>query len=412
MLNTNETLLKLYVIFLAVVGIFTGEIHLPAFAQLRSTFGTTEVYVGLTVSVYMFGFAIGQLIYGPLSDMLGRKPVLTVGMAIFALSSIGCMFVSNIEQLLVLRFIQAFGASAAYVIWQPIVIDSFSSDKVQKVFATTVALLGVSPALAPLIGGFLASSIGWKSIFVLLCIISVAIFLITAIFFKESNKNIENHASTFDLTSGYMTLIRDGVFWGLSLAVAFNVAVYMVYITLIPFVLAELGWAPEQIGMIFLPVAISFMFGSMVSKRVVAISGELAAVCTGASLSLLSCVVVLIIIVNGLAISGYELAVAFLFVAFFNGFVLPNTMSVLMQRHSCIAGTCASGMGFLMSILTVITTAIGVYFAEFYGAQVVLGVELVIAALISLMVFVVSSRKLKNDEDNDKTGAIECEVAG
>lgn len=117
--------------------------------------------VSASLSLFLAGFAAAQLLWGPLSDRYGRKPVLFIGLTIFALGSLGMLWVENAATLLILRFVQAVGVCAAAVIWQALVTDYYPSQKVNRIFATIMPLVGLSPALAPLLGSWLLVHFSW-----------------------------------------------------------------------------------------------------------------------------------------------------------------------------------------------------------------------------------------------------------
>lgn len=140
---------------LSVLGFLATDMYLPAFAAIQADLQTPASAVSASLSLFLAGFAAAQLLWGPLSDRYGRKPVLLIGLTIFALGSLGMLWVENAAMLLVLRFVQAVGVCAAAVIWQALVTDYYPSQKVNRIFATIMPLVGLSPATAPLLGSWL-----------------------------------------------------------------------------------------------------------------------------------------------------------------------------------------------------------------------------------------------------------------
>lgn len=165
-----------YLAGLSMLGYLAMDMYLPAFGTLRSELGLSAGAVGASLSIFLAGFAFGQLLWGPLSDRLGRKPVLLAGLSMFALGCVGMLFVDNAALLLTLRFIQAIGICAAAVTWQALVIDRYPSDKANRVFAGIMPLMGLSPALAPLLGAVVLNHLGWQAIFAVL--LGLALLLI------------------------------------------------------------------------------------------------------------------------------------------------------------------------------------------------------------------------------------------
>ena len=130
---------------LSVLGFLATDMYLPAFAAIQADLQTPASAVSASLSLFLAGFAAAQLLWGPLSDRYGRKPVLLIGLTIFALGSLGMLWVENAATLLVLRFVQAVGVCAAAVIWQALVTDYYPSQKVNRIFATIMPLVGLSP---------------------------------------------------------------------------------------------------------------------------------------------------------------------------------------------------------------------------------------------------------------------------
>ena len=169
----------LYLAGLSMLGYLAMDMYLPAFGTLRTDLQLSAGAVGASLSIFLAGFAVGQLLWGPLSDRLGRKPVLLAGLSMFALGCLGMLWVDSALWLLSLRFIQAIGICAAAVTWQALVIDRYPADKANRVFAGIMPLMGLSPALAPLLGAVVLNHLGWQAIFTVLFGIAVLLLLPT-----------------------------------------------------------------------------------------------------------------------------------------------------------------------------------------------------------------------------------------
>ena len=162
-----------------------------------------------SLSLFLAGFAVAQLLWGPLSDHYGRKPILLLGLSIFALGSLGMLWVENATGLLVLRFVQAVGVCAASVIWQALVTDYYPSQKVNRIFATIMPLVGLSPALAPLLGSWILVHFSWQAIFATLFAITL-ILMLPALRLKPTAKARDD--SQDKLT--FATLLRSKTYRG------------------------------------------------------------------------------------------------------------------------------------------------------------------------------------------------------
>ena len=140
---------------LSVLGFLATDMYLPAFAAMQEDLQTPAAAISASLSLFLAGFAFAQLLWGPLSDRFGRKPVLLLGLAIFAVGCLGMLWVRDATWLLVLRFVQAVGVCAAAVTWQALVTDYYPANRTNRIFATIMPLVGLSPALAPLLGSWI-----------------------------------------------------------------------------------------------------------------------------------------------------------------------------------------------------------------------------------------------------------------
>ncbi|HFV8054434.1 TPA: purine nucleoside transporter PunC [Escherichia coli] len=241
---------------LSVLGFLATDMYLPAFAAIQADLQTPASAVSASLSLFLAGFAAAQLLWGPLSDRYGRKPVLLIGLTIFALGSLGMLWVENAATLLVLRFVQAVGVCAAAVIWQALVTDYYPSQKVNRIFATIMPLVGLSPALAPLLGSWLLVHFSWQAIFAILFAITVV--LILPIFWLKPTTKARNNSQD-GLT--FTDLLRSKTYRGNVLIYAACSASFFAWLTGSPFILSEMGYSPAVIGLSYVPQTIAFLIG-------------------------------------------------------------------------------------------------------------------------------------------------------
>lgn len=241
---------------LSVLGFLATDMYLPAFAAIQADLQTPASAVSASLSLFLAGFAAAQLLWGPLSDRYGRKPVLLIGLTIFALGSLGMLWVENAATLLVLRFVQAVGVCAAAVIWQALVTDYYPSQKVNRIFADIMPLVGLSPALAPLLGSWLLVHFSWQAIFATLFAITVV--LILPIFWLKPTTKARNNSQD-GLT--FTDLLRSKTYRGNVLIYAACSASFFAWLTGSPFILSEMGYSPAVIGLSYVPQTIAFLIG-------------------------------------------------------------------------------------------------------------------------------------------------------
>src|ERR1700743_1358314 len=167
---------------LTALGPFSIDMYLPGFPAIAKSFNTTTAHVSLSLSSFFIGLAVGQLLYGPLLDRVGRKKPLYAGLVLYMAASAGCFFSSGIEMLILLRFLQAVGSCAAGVASMAMVRDIFPLKDNAKVFALLILVLSASPMIAPTVGSYLTAAFGWQSVFIML--MSIAVLILIAVIFS------------------------------------------------------------------------------------------------------------------------------------------------------------------------------------------------------------------------------------
>jgi MFS transporter, DHA1 family, multidrug resistance protein len=252
---------------LATVTPFAIDMYLPAFAQIAEDFGSTTAVISLSVSSYFIGMALGQILYGPLLDRFGRKRPLYVGLIIFIIASVGCMQSHDVTTLVTFRFFQALGGSVAWVGAMAMVRDFFPVEESARIFSLLVLILGVSPLLAPTFGGFIITTFGWQSIFIILAVI-VLIILIVVFFYLP-----EGHAPdpTISLRAGpmietFLSILKNPQFSTYTFAGAFSFATLFIYVAGSPIIFMEIyNVSPKMYGGIFALLSVGFIGSSQLN---------------------------------------------------------------------------------------------------------------------------------------------------
>ncbi|WP_337015371.1 purine nucleoside transporter PunC [Leclercia sp. AS011] len=241
---------------LSVLGFLATDMYLPAFSIMQEDLQTPAAAISASLSLFLAGFAFAQLLWGPMSDRFGRKPVLLAGLAIFALGCLGMLWVRDATWLLVLRFIQAVGVCAAAVTWQALVTDYYPASRTNRIFATIMPLVGLSPALAPLLGSWILAHFSWQAIFAVLFAITL-VLMIPAFSLKPAaaKKGQSEQRVTF------VSLLRSRTYRGNVLIYAACSASFFAWLTGSPFILSDMGYSPAAIGLSYVPQTIAFLIG-------------------------------------------------------------------------------------------------------------------------------------------------------
>ncbi|QKJ04413.1 purine nucleoside transporter PunC [Yersinia mollaretii] len=249
-----------YLAGLSMLGYLATDMYLPAFGAMQQELQTSAGSISASLSIFLAGFAIAQLIWGPVSDKLGRKPVLLAGLGLFALGCLGILWVETATQLLILRFIQAVGVCSAAVSWQALVVDRYRDGKANRVFATIMPLVALSPALAPLLGAWLLNHFSWRSIFVVLLVITLLLLIPTARL-KERKKSVTDKADQHKTAISFWQLLKSPVFSGNVMIFAACSAGFFAWLTGSPFILGDMGYGPNAIGLSYVPQTLAFLLG-------------------------------------------------------------------------------------------------------------------------------------------------------
>ncbi len=254
---------------LGMLGPFSIDTYLPAFAGIAQSLGATPVQMQQTLSAYLFGFAFMSLFHGAISDSVGRRPVVLWGLAAFTLASLGCALSQSIGQLVFFRAMQGLSTGAGIVVARAVVRDMFAPAQAQKVMSQITIYFGVAPAVAPIVGGWLFVHLGWHSIFWFLTGIGVVLWLANYKLLPETlHLTHRQPLKVSNLMQGYLQLGRDPRFLLLALASGVPFNGMFLYVLSAPSFLGEhLGLAPTQFFWFFILAISGIMGGAWLSGR-------------------------------------------------------------------------------------------------------------------------------------------------
>lgn len=276
-LNISRTRLAFILGALAMFGPFSIDTIFPAFAVMERDLGVGKVAMQQTISSYLLGYAAMSLFHGPLSDALGRKPVILAGIVIFLLSSIGAALADTLDQLLFFRVLQGLSAGVGLIVGRAVVRDALDGDDAQKLMSQISMIFGVAPAIAPVIGGWILGLSHWRGIFWFLAVFALGLLVMAAWFLPESHppeKRLPLNVPV--LARGYQHILSNRRFRLLALAGTFNFGALFLYIASAPaFVLDVLKLNEQQFVWFFAPTIAGMIFGAFLSGRAAGrMSGE------------------------------------------------------------------------------------------------------------------------------------------
>jgi MFS transporter, DHA1 family, multidrug resistance protein len=322
------------------------DMYLPAMPVMEKVFHTSAAAVQITMVTFLAGFAVGQSLYGPITDRFGRKPPLYASLLLFIASSAACAVAPSIRVMSVFRLVQAIAACGGSVMSRAMVRDLFPPQELRRVFSMLVLVLGVSPVIAPLFGSYLLLWFGWQAAFVTQALVGTACLVGMHFRLPESLAHDARRPLHWDtITSGYAELFRDRTFLGASVVCGFSTAGAFAYITSAPFVFISLYKVPvEHFGWLFGSVAAGMVAASQINGRM-SHRIPLWRVLRIANLVQLGAgILLLFTVLTGIGgLAGVFVGV-FVYVSA-QGFVFPNGSAIAMMRHGKIAGTASAMLG-------------------------------------------------------------------
>jgi len=253
---------------LSALGPFSIDMYLPGFPAIAADLGTTVAKVGLSLSSFFIGISAGQFLYGPLLDRYGRKRPLYLGIFVYLLASVSCALVHSVEGLIVLRLFQALGACAGLVASRAMVRDLFDVKENARVFSLLMLVVGVSPIIAPTLGGYVTVAFSWKYIFYILAAIATLVLIAVHFALPETRKPDPGHSlRPGPIVASFLHVFKDPQFYTYALTGATASAGLYAYIAGSPFVFMKLFHVTEkQYGWIFALVAMGLIGSSQLNS--------------------------------------------------------------------------------------------------------------------------------------------------
>lgn len=353
--------------FISMLMPLAVDMYLSAMPAMATFFATNEGQVQLTLSTYILGFALGQLIYGPISDSIGRKPVIIYGILTFALVSIGCAMVSNITQLIVLRFFHGLTAASAAVVINALLRDTFKGQEFSRMLSMVLLVSNIAPLTAPLMGGWILYFLNWQAIFIVLGLLALFTFLLAIINIQETLVLKKRHPfSLIRILRNFVSIGSNPAVLCFMLTTSFSFSGMFAFITAGSSVyIGHFGVSEIDFGYYFGLNIVFMMALNITNTKLVKRLGVLRMFIVGISLqttmSLLLITVSLLelpFIFFVLCVSGYVGCIAM---------VSSNAMAMIMDRFPHIAGTASSLVGF---VRFTIAALVGIVLAQIHTASV------------------------------------------
>lgn len=323
------------------------DLYLASLPHLATDFAVSPAAVQQTLSFFVIGFGSAQLVSGPLSDRYGRRPVLLSGLAIYFVASLACTFAPTLDLLVASRFIQAIGCCTAVVVARALVRDAYAPTEGAQVLARASSLLSLAPIFGPVLGGYLQVGFGWRAAFIVHALFCTALAIIAWRQLKETNR-YPNPQATYirTLIAVYRRIVASRVFLAFVLPGALSYAAIFTFISGSSFVLIRVLGVPTEIyGYCFAFGVTGYLGGTLLCRRLLVSAGLARSIMVGATLSLLSGVLFLLLVLCGL--QHWAVVVGCLFLTMFaHGINFPCAQSGAVAPFPREAGSAAGLLGF------------------------------------------------------------------
>ncbi|AWM88529.1 multidrug effflux MFS transporter [Microvirga sp. 17 mud 1-3] len=332
---------------LSAIGPFAIDMYLPAFPAIARDLQVDVSAVQMSLMSFFLAIAICQVVYGPVSDQVGRKPPIYFGLVLFIAGAIGCSFARSAEALIAFRFLQGVGACASMVITRAIVRDLHTGADAARLMATIMLVFSVSPILAPLAGSTLTEFYSWRVIFWAIAGIGLLGLLVVATLLPETRARTASRRSIGEVVRTYGSLLKDWHFLGLVFIGGLGQASFFAYLAGSSIVFIEhFGLTPSRYSLVFASNAIAFIGGAQFNSTLMRRFGAERVV--RRAISVFAAMTTLLLVVTLSGVDSPYVLWGMLFVAFGAlGLVIPSTAVLALEAHGPIAGTASALMGTL-----------------------------------------------------------------
>ena len=405
-MNTNTAItkkkyIKLILILgsLTALGPFSIDMYLPGFAGIAKDLNTSVANVSMTLSSYFIGISAGQLLYGPLLDRFGRKRPLFIGLIVYILASLGCVFVTDIDTFIGLRFVQAVGSCAATVASVSMVRDLFPVKDIPKVFSMLMLVVGLSPMLAPTIGGYITADYGWHTVFFILMCMGIVILIASQIVLPNTYlPDTSISLKPRPIITNFIKIIKEPQFYTYAFAGAIAFSGLFTYVAASPIVFMDIFKVDAKTyGWIFAFMSLSFISASQVNSLLLR-KFKSEQMIFGALISQTFVVILFLILsINDLLDLYGTIIMLFLFLACL-GISNPNTAGLTLAPFARNAGSASALMGAIqLGLGAFVSFAVGIFVDNSVVPMVII---MTITTILAMIILIFGRRNIKRTITN------------
>lgn len=345
--NENKYWIVILLGMLTAIGPISMDMYLPALPVVADDLNTSASLVQLSLTTCLIGLATGQLMFGPLSDIRGRKKPLIFSLLIYAAVSLSLVFTTDIGIFIVLRFLQGFTGAAGIVIARAAARDIYSGKNLTKAFALLALVSGAAPILAPIAGGYVLNFGSWPIVFFIIAVIGVLLLLSVTFLFNETlPAESRSEGTIFAVVKTFGDLLKDKVFLGISFTQSLIMSSMFAYIAGSPFVLQNIyDVTPQQFSLIFALNGLGIIIAAQISGRLASKVDEVKIMLFGVLNSVTGSLFLTLVILMDLSLIPMILAL-FMVVSSI-GFVSPTAFSLGLKNQKKSAGSASAFLGLL-----------------------------------------------------------------
>jgi len=344
---------------LSAIGPLTTDMYLPSLPDIARLLGASTAQVQLTISAYLIGFAVGQIVYGPVSDRHGRKPVLLGAVALYCAASLACALSTSIEMLIAARFAQALGGSGGIVLARAMVRDLYSGHRAGRELSVIGAVMALAPVLAPVVGGALQTGFGWRSVFFTLVAAAAAGAAVIVTLMPETlGARAAEPVSPASIAKSYAVVARNPAYLAYLALAASSYAGLFAWISGAAFVLQDIyGLTPFIFGFVFAVGSVGYGIGSMLSARLTRTFGIDGILGFGGLAVAIGGVAMVAAVALGLTSAASLVLPMAVYLAGL-GMVLPQSIAGALTPFPERAGAASSLLGFIQQSVAALCGAI------------------------------------------------------
>ncbi len=394
---TKSKYIKLILILgsLTALSPFSIDMYLPGFAGIAKDLNTSVANVSMTLSSYFVGISAGQLLYGPLLDRFGRKKPLFIGLLVYILASLGCVFVTDINTFIGLRFIQAIGSCAAAVASVSMVRDLFPVKDIPKVFSLLMLVVGLSPMLAPTFGGYITADYGWHTVFFILMSMGVLILLAAQIGLPNTFKpDTSISLKPKPIITNFISILKEPQFYTYCFAGSIAFSGLFAYVAASPVLFMDIFKVDAKTyGWIFAFMSMSFIGASQINSLLLRKFTSEQMIYGSLVVQSIISLLFLVLVMND-AIGLYEtIGLLFLFLGCM-GISNPNTAGLTLAPFSKNAGSASALMGAIqLGIGALASFAVGFFVKNSMLPMVVI---MALTTIMALIILILGKQNIKN----------------